>query len=131
MWCWWRNAASTAARSRTRSPCSTSITNMPTSSRWTRSSRILTAWRCGKRADMKPRDYGPFDYSPIISRPRLTWPNGERVALWVIPNIEYFSLQERPGGYRPAGQIPDLAVGSDRDYRHPVGVLSPLEVGCP
>ena len=51
---------------------------------------------------MKPRDYGPFEYSPIIRRPRLAWPKGERVALWVIPNIEYFSLQERPGGYGAA-----------------------------
>ena len=48
---------------------------------------------------MKPRAYGPFPYSPIIDRPRLAWPKGERLALWVIPNIEFFSLQERPGGY--------------------------------
>ena len=46
---------------------------------------------------MKPRSYGPFPYSPIIHRPRLKWPNGAHVALWVIPNIEYFSLEEHPG----------------------------------
>ena len=77
---------------------------------------------------MKPRDYGPFDYSPIINRPRLTWPNGERVALWVIPNIEYFSLQERPGGYGPAGKIPDVVMWSDRDYGNRVGVWRLMEV---
>jgi allantoinase len=39
---------------------------------------------------MKPAPYGPFPYSPIIRRKRLAWPNGARVALWVIPNIEFF-----------------------------------------
>jgi allantoinase len=47
---------------------------------------------------MKPRAYGPFPYSPIIDRPRLEWPNGAHVALWIIPNIEYFSMMEKPGG---------------------------------
>ena len=70
---------------------------------------------------MKPRDYGPFDYSPIIRRPRLDWPNGERVALWVIPNIEFFSLQERPGGYGAGGKVPDVVMWSDRDYGNRIG----------
>jgi hypothetical protein len=39
---------------------------------------------------MQPQRYGPFPYIPINRRPRITWPNGARVALWVIPNIETF-----------------------------------------
>ena len=66
---------------------------------------------------MKPSPYGPFPYSPIIHRPRLTWPNGARVALWIIPNIEFFSLEERPGGYGPAGKIPDVVMWSDARLR--------------
>ena len=31
-----------------------------------------------------------FDYSAITARPPLRWPNGARVAVWVIPNIEHF-----------------------------------------
>jgi allantoinase len=77
---------------------------------------------------MKPRSYGPFPYSPIIRRPKLTWPNGARVALWVIPNIEYFSLEERPGGYGAAGKIPDVVMWSDRDYGNRVGVWRLMEV---
>ena len=46
---------------------------------------------------MKPRSYGPFPYSPIIDRPKLEWPGGAHVALWIIPNIEYFSMMEKPG----------------------------------
>jgi len=44
---------------------------------------------------MEPRRTGPFPYVPITQRPKLTWPGGARVALWVIPNIEFFSLQEK------------------------------------
>jgi allantoinase len=44
---------------------------------------------------MKPARYGPFPYSPIIHRPPLQWPNGAHVALWAIPNIEFFALDEK------------------------------------
>jgi peptidoglycan/xylan/chitin deacetylase (PgdA/CDA1 family) len=77
---------------------------------------------------MKPCDYGPFEYSPIINRPRLAWPNGERLALWVIPNIEFFSLQERPGGYGAGGKIPDVVMWSDRDYGNRIGVWRLMDV---
>jgi len=76
---------------------------------------------------MKPRSYGPFPYSPIIDRPRLEWPNGAHVALWIIPNIEYFSLEERPGGYGP-GKIPDVVMWSERDYGNRVGVFRIMDV---
>ena len=77
---------------------------------------------------MKPRPYGPFPYSPIIRRPRLTWPEGARVALWVIPNVEFFSLEERPAGYGAAAKIPDVVMWSDRDYGNRVGVWRLMEV---
>jgi allantoinase len=76
---------------------------------------------------MKPSAYGPFSYSPIIRRPNLSWPNGARVALWVIPNIEFFSLEERPGG-SGAGKIPDIPLWSSRDYGNRVGVFRLMEV---
>ena len=41
---------------------------------------------------MEPRDYGPFPYVPINDRPKLEWPNGARLAVWIIPNIEFFPL---------------------------------------
>jgi allantoinase len=76
---------------------------------------------------MKPRSYGPFPYSPIIRRPPLTWPGGAHVALWVIPNIEYFSLEERPGGYGQ-GKIPDVVMWSERDYGNRLGVFRLMDV---
>jgi len=76
---------------------------------------------------MKPSAYGPFPYSPIIRRPPLRWPSGARVALWVIPNIEFFSLEERPGG-SGAGKIPDIPLWSSRDYGSRVGVFRLMDV---
>ena len=76
---------------------------------------------------MKPRSYGPFPYSPIINRPRLEWPNSAQLALWIIPNIEYFSLEERPGGYS-TGKVPDVVMWSERDYGNRVGVFRIMEV---
>ncbi len=76
---------------------------------------------------MRPRDYGPFDYSPIHERPKLTWPGDARVAVWVVPNIEFFSLQERPAGYA-AGKVPDVPMWAARDYGNRVGVFRLMEV---
>jgi allantoinase len=76
---------------------------------------------------MKPSPYGPFSYSPIIRRPPLAWPDGARVALWVIPNIEFFSLEERPGG-SGSGKIPDIPLWSARDYGNRVGVFRLMQV---
>jgi allantoinase len=79
---------------------------------------------------MKPAPYGPFPYSPIIHRPKLTWPNGAHVALWVIPNIEFFSLAEKvPAGSGGSGvPVPDIPSWSVRDYGNRVGVFRLMEV---
>jgi peptidoglycan/xylan/chitin deacetylase (PgdA/CDA1 family) len=49
------------------------------------------------------------------------------VALWVIPNIEFFSLEERPGGHG-GGKIPDVPLWSERDYGNRVGVFRLMQV---
>jgi len=81
---------------------------------------------------MKPRaaTYGPFPYSPITRRPRLEWPGGARVALWVIPNIEFFSLSENiPAGAGGSGvKPPDVPAWAARDYGNRVGVFRLMKV---
>jgi allantoinase len=79
---------------------------------------------------MKRGAYGPFPYSPIIHRPRLTWPNGANIALWVIPNIEFFSLEEKvPAGSGGTGTpVPDIPSWSARDYGNRVGVFRLMRV---
>jgi allantoinase len=79
---------------------------------------------------MKPAPYGPFPYSPIIHRPKLEWPGGAHVALWIIPNIEFFSLQEKvPAGSGGTGvPVPDIPSWSTRDYGNRVGVFRLMQV---
>jgi allantoinase len=79
---------------------------------------------------VQPSRYGPFPYTPITQRPKIVWPDGARVALWVIPNIEFFPLNERmpdsPGG--SGGLIPDVIAWSMRDYGNRVGIYRLMEV---
>ena len=77
-----------------------------------------------------PREHGRFDYSAIIDRPVLRWPNGARVALWVIPNIEHF-LFDRPATRMADGALglnPDVLNYSWRDYGVRVGIWRMMEV---
>jgi peptidoglycan/xylan/chitin deacetylase (PgdA/CDA1 family) len=78
---------------------------------------------------MKPRRYGPFPYSPIIDRPKVRWPNGARIAVWIIPNIEFFALDEQvPAAAGGGGKTPDVPVWATRDYGNRVGIFRLMDV---
>ena len=47
---------------------------------------------------MKPRKYGPFPYSPIISRPKLAWPNGAHLALLGDPQHRILRARREGAG---------------------------------
>lgn len=76
-----------------------------------------------------PAVHGRFDYSPIVDRPQLRWPNGARVAVWVIPNIEHFHFNKPstriPG---PVSLNPDVMGFSWRDYGVRVGIWRMMEI---
>lgn len=64
------------------------------------------------------------DYSPIIERPAIKWPNDARVALWIAPNIEHYEYLPDFDGVRtpwPRVPIPDVQQYSYRDYGNRVG----------
>jgi allantoinase len=72
------------------------------------------------------RRTGPFPHVPVVDRSPWQWPNGSRLALWVIPNIEVFALDEViPGG---TGRAPDVPLFSHRDYGNRIGVWRIMEV---
>ncbi|MCC6888898.1 MAG: polysaccharide deacetylase family protein [Hyphomicrobiales bacterium] len=81
---------------------------------------------------MKPDAYGPFPYSPIIDRPKLCWPEGAHVALWVIPNVEFFALNEIvPAATGTGGAsmpVPDIPSWSVRDYGNRIGIFRIMDV---
>lgn len=74
---------------------------------------------------MKPQARGPFPYSPMPRRPKLTLPNEARVALWVIPNIEVFALDEH---IEERDVIPNVPGYASRDYGARVGIWRLMEV---
>ncbi len=59
--------------------------------------------------------HGLFPFSPIVDRPRLNWPNGAHVAVWVVPNIEHSELEV-------AGRQVDVRNLSHREYGNRVGI---------
>lgn len=75
-------------------------------------------------------EHGRFDYSPISQRPPLRWPNGARVAVWVIPNIEHF-LFDRPSTSITSVTtrfVPDILNYAWRDFGVRVGIWRMMEV---
>jgi allantoinase len=67
----------------------------------------------------------PFPYVPIRKRPKIAWPDNAKLALWVIPNIESFSLQEH---IEKGDTIPNVPAFSIRDYGARVGIWRLMEV---
>ena len=61
-------------------------------------------------------------FSPLHSRPRVTWPNGKTVAVWHAPNVEHYDLVP-PGRTSPAGRVqaPDMQHYMHRDFGNRVG----------
>lgn len=80
-----------------------------------------------------------YDYVPITQRPRLEWPDGNRVALIITVNMETWDLvkdSEEPhyAGGPPVlpdplpGNIPDFPNYSWREYGQRVGIWRLLDV---
>ncbi len=73
---------------------------------------------------MKPRVNGPYPWSPIHTRPKFSFPNGARVAVWIIPNIEFFSMSDMiPIAAGGGGKVPDVPSFTIRDYGNRIGVF--------
>ena len=62
-----------------------------------------------------------FPYRAIVDHPPFTWPNGARIAVWIIPNIEHFHIELGTGA-------PDVRNHSRRDYGNRVGIWRLMDV---
>ena len=70
-------------------------------------------------------------YSPIVGRPRLAWPGGARLAIWVVPNVEHYEYLPAMTRVRdpwPRQPHPDVLNYGSRDYGNRVGLWRLLEV---
>lgn len=72
------------------------------------------------------KDPGRYPYLPLVDRPKIAWPGGARIAVWVAPNIEFYEL-EPPGQAWPR-PVPDVLNYSHRDYGNRAGVWRMMDV---
>ena len=72
-------------------------------------------------------DHDRYDWSILPQRKPVTWPNDARVALWVVPALEWFPLDMKSQPFKPPGAMqtayPDLRHYTLRDYGNRVGIF--------
>ncbi len=77
-------------------------------------------------------DHDRYGWSNLFRREPVQWPGGARVALWVVPALEWFPMDSRNKPFRPPGGLerpyPDYRYYSHRDYGNRVGVFRVFNV---
>jgi allantoinase len=70
-------------------------------------------------------DHDRYAYSNLFKRKPVRWPNDARIALWIVPTLEFFPLNMAPKGVKPPGGLerpfPDYWNYTLRDYGNRVG----------
>lgn len=65
-------------------------------------------------------------YAPVTSRPPIRWPGDKRLAVWVVPNIEFYEYTPPPAiGRETWDRVPvhpDVREYGFRDYGNRVGL---------
>ena len=58
-----------------------------------------------------PATHGRYPYSPITARTPYDWPGGQRLAIYIALNLEWFSFGEGLGAeLAPAGRRPTCSI---------------------
>lgn len=77
-------------------------------------------------------DHDWYDWSILPRRKPVTWPGGARIALWVVPALEFFPLDQPAKPFKaPGGMVtpyPDLRHYTLRDYGNRVGIFRVMKV---
>ncbi|MBT4042789.1 MAG: polysaccharide deacetylase family protein [Rhodospirillaceae bacterium] len=76
-------------------------------------------------------DHDRYPWSQLHERPNVTWPNGARVALWVVTQLQWFPMDMKPAVPVPgamARPYPDFWNYTLRDYGNRVGVYRIFKV---
>lgn len=72
-------------------------------------------------------DHDRYDWSMLPQRKPVKWPGNARVALWVVPALEWFPLNMSGVPFKPPGAMmtayPDLRHYTLRDYGNRVGIF--------
>ena len=77
-------------------------------------------------------DHDRYEWSILFRRKQIEWPGGARVALFVVPALEWFPLDMAGKPFRAPGGLerpyPDYRYYTSRDYGNRVGVFRVMEV---
>ncbi|MDO6841779.1 polysaccharide deacetylase family protein [Paraglaciecola chathamensis] len=72
-------------------------------------------------------DHNRYDWSMLTDRPKITWPDGKKLALWVNVPLQFFPLDQKGEPFKIQGGMtmpyPDLRHFSLRDYGNRVGIF--------
>lgn len=72
-------------------------------------------------------DHSRYDWSPLPQRPPVAWPGEARIALWIVPALEWFPLDMQGKPFKPPGAMqtayPDFRHYTLRDYGNRVGIF--------
>jgi peptidoglycan/xylan/chitin deacetylase (PgdA/CDA1 family) len=76
-------------------------------------------------------DHDRYDWSMLPQRTPVQWPGGARVALWIIPALQWFPLDMKGQPFKPPGAMqtayPDLRHYTLRDYGNRVGIYRVMQ----
>ena len=74
--------------------------------------------------------HGRTPFVPLPARPVWRWPNGSRLAVWVVINVEHWEWDRLSGVVMasPAAEPPDIPNYAWREYGSRVGVWRTIEV---
>ncbi|NRB51873.1 MAG: polysaccharide deacetylase family protein [Saprospiraceae bacterium] len=71
-------------------------------------------------------DHNRYEWSMLSTRPKVSWPEGKLLALWVNVGLQFFPLNQRGVPFKVPGGMtkpyPDLRHYSLRDYGNRVGI---------
>lgn len=77
-------------------------------------------------------DHDRYAWSNLFARPKIAWPNGARVAVWVVVNLDWYPLNTPSKPFTVPGALdrpyPDFRHYSLRDYGSRVGIYRILRV---
>ena len=71
-------------------------------------------------------DHSRYEWSMLRERPKVSWPEGKLLALWVNVGLQFFPLNQKGIPFKVPGGMtkpyPDLRHYSLRDYGNRVGI---------
>ena len=77
-------------------------------------------------------DHDRYEWSHLFDRPRIDWPGGARIALWICTSVQWFPMHMSGKPFRAPGGLtmpyPDTRHYTSRDYGNRVGIFRILNV---